>query len=77
MIEYGVDGFKFDGADACFYPDGGRFEKDLFRIHQARLYSEFATNYAETLAKTTVRISISHLTTYEEADALIKVINNI
>lgn len=42
---YGVDGFKFDGADACFYPDGGRFEKDLFRIHQARLYSEFATNY--------------------------------
>ena len=42
---YGVDGFKFDGADACFYPDGGRFEKDLFRIHQARLYSEFATQY--------------------------------
>ncbi len=37
----------------------------------------YAMTKNETLAKTTVRISISHLTTYEEADALIKVINNI
>lgn len=44
--EYGIDGFKFDGADADFYPHGGKFNKDLPRIHQARLYSEFATKYS-------------------------------
>ena len=45
VINYGIDGFKFDGADDCFYPDGGRFHQDIPRVHQSRLYSEFATNY--------------------------------
>lgn len=37
----------------------------------------YAMTNSEELAKSTVRISLSHLTTYEEAEALIKVINNI
>lgn len=44
--ELGIDGFKFDGADAEFYPNGGRFYDNSFRIHQARLYSKFATKYS-------------------------------
>ena len=43
---YGIDGFKFDGADDCFYPEGGRFLKDIPRVHQSRLYSLFASNYS-------------------------------
>ena len=43
--KYGVDGFKFDGADDCFYPYDGKFFKDMPRVHQQRLYSEFASNY--------------------------------
>ena len=43
--EYGVDGFKFDGADSHFYPKNGAFAKNMPRIHQARLYSSFASNY--------------------------------
>lgn len=43
--EYGVDGFKFDGADPHFYPKNGVFDKNMARIHQARLYSSFASNY--------------------------------
>lgn len=37
----------------------------------------YAMTNSELLAKTTVRISLSHLTTYEEADALLSVINSI
>ncbi len=44
--EYGIDGFKFDGADDEFYPEGGRFYQDIARVHQSRLYSEFATKYS-------------------------------
>lgn len=43
---YGIDGFKFDGADDCFYPSEGKFYKDVPRIHQQRIYSEFASDYS-------------------------------
>ncbi len=43
---YGVDGFKFDGADDDFYPEEGRFYQEMSRVHQSRLYSEFASKYA-------------------------------
>ena len=42
---YGVDGFKFDGADADFYPHTGKFYNGKYRINQAKLYSDFARKY--------------------------------
>lgn len=44
--EYGIDGFKFDGADDSFYPPEGEFYQNIPRIHQSRLYSSFATKYS-------------------------------
>ena len=43
--KYGIDGFKFDGADADFYPHNGQFYKEKARIHQAQLYCDFARKY--------------------------------
>lgn len=43
--EYAIDGFKFDGADDDFYPYEGKFFKEMPRVHQSRLYSEFASQY--------------------------------
>lgn len=37
----------------------------------------YAMTKSEKLAKTTVRISLSHITTYEEADKLLEVINSL
>lgn len=44
--KYGIDGFKFDGGDDEFYPEGGKFYVDRPRVHQSSLFSKFATQYS-------------------------------
>ena len=44
--KYGIDGFKFDGADDDFYPESGKFYIDIPRVHQSQLFSKFATQYS-------------------------------
>lgn len=46
LMEMGVDGFKFDAGDPCYYHAGDKMFRDVSTDELSRLWAEFAEQYA-------------------------------